>query len=552
MPFICIMEECKVPNVLYQFKEAWLSHMELYHARTHWVCMDLSHDLPLRFEHEQNFEDHIKTDHANDASSEKLSLIANECLQSVRGADLIVTCPFGCNNDTEAMKGQGIIEHVMRHLLALSQCSLWGYDPTGPIDYGSAAEITCTLSYNGSESSSFRGKRQSSNFGEDPDQNDSAEIIRDTSSPVRIVPPDVDDLPKWSLDCESIRDRKSSSAKDYTLERFSKSYLTRERNISTIQTVETGNTFDIDSLQSNESDGSKDGLHRYERDNAPRDLASAHDSAEIVKPIWEFLNQQEEESCALRSPNIIGSQLGFFYTSHYESMKNTNPKRVPQTCHWFLEHPRFLEWNANDRNDVLWLLSDPGCGKSVLSRALIDKKLVGEENTTLCYFFFRDNKAQDNASNALCALIHQLFSARTGLVQEHTIVIHKGLKNDLQALWRTLIAAATDPTNVEVVCILDGLDACRQADRDWLIVQLDRFHAGSSHAPKPEARLKFLVTSRPYRYISSTFSPTIRSTTKELSEMITKDIAIVVKAKVKELCERYKIDNVFRDSLLQK
>lgn len=551
MPFICIMEECKVPNVLYQFKEAWLSHMELYHARTHWVCMDLSHDLPLRFEHEQNFEDHIKKDHENNASNEDLSLIANECLQSVRGADLIVTCPFGCENDTEAMKGQEIIEHVMRHLLALSQCSLWGYDPTGPIDYGSAAEITSTLSYNGFESSSSPGKTQLSTYGDDPDQNDSAEIIEETSSPVRVVPPDVDDLPKWSLDCESIQDRKSSSAQDHTLERFGKSYLTREQNISTIQTVDTGTIFDIVSLQSPESIGSTEGSPRDERDSTSRDLASAHESAGIAKQIGESPNQQDDESCALRRPNIIGLQLGFFYTSHYESMKNTNPKRLPKTCYWFLEHARFLEWNSNGRNDVLWLLADPWCGKSVLSRALIDEELVGKENTTLCYFFFRDNRAQDNASDALCALIHQLISSKKGLDHEFTTLIHKGLKNNLQALWRTLIAAATDPTNVEVVCILDGIDECRQADREWLIDQLDRFHAGSSHAPNPGARLKFLVTSRPYHYISSKVSPTIRSTTKELSEMITKEIAIVVKAKVKELCERYRLNDVFRDSLLQ-
>ncbi|KAF9893432.1 Nuclear factor NF-kappa-B p100 subunit [Aspergillus nanangensis] len=67
-------------------------------------------------------------------------------------------------------------------------------------------------------------------------------------------------------------------------------------------------------------------------------------------------------------------QISLFKTSTYESFKNFNPKRVPDTCEWFLEHEKFEEWKASDGADIFWLFADPGCGKSVLARALVDEK----------------------------------------------------------------------------------------------------------------------------------------------------------------------------------
>jgi hypothetical protein len=105
-----------------------------------------------------------------------------------------------------------------------------------------------------------------------------------------------------------------------------------------------------------------------------------------------------------------GISPGFFKTSNYESYKNVNPIRVPGTCAWFVEHPIFKKWRESDGNDLLWLTADPGCGKSVLSRALVDERLVGIRscNPTICHFFFKDNEEQNNIATALCALLHQL------------------------------------------------------------------------------------------------------------------------------------------------
>jgi hypothetical protein len=254
-------------------------------------------------------------------------------------------------------------------------------------------------------------------------------------------------------------------------------------------------------------------------------------------------------------------QPSFFKTSTYESYKNINPGRVPETCLWFLEHATFRNWKTSSRNDLLWLSADPGCGKSVLSRALIDEKLVGVEPVILCYFFFKDNEEQNNAATALCALLHQLLWGHKSLLQKHVAPAVKkcgdALKNDFEELWRTFISAATDPSAGDVVCVLDALDECKVADRNKLISHLEDFYRHSDNTSQRGSKLKFLVTSRPYGEIELEFSPlissvpTIRLAGEDESDKISNEIGFVIQAKVKEIAETCKLTDRLQ-SLLHK
>lgn len=62
-------------------------------------------------------------------------------------------------------------------------------------------------------------------------------------------------------------------------------------------------------------------------------------------------------------------------TTTYQDHKDRNPTRVPGTCLWFLKNQRFADWLESCSSDLLWVTADPGCGKSVLSRSLIDHEL---------------------------------------------------------------------------------------------------------------------------------------------------------------------------------
>jgi hypothetical protein len=245
-------------------------------------------------------------------------------------------------------------------------------------------------------------------------------------------------------------------------------------------------------------------------------------------------------------------QPSFFKTSNYESYKNINPKRVPETCAWFLEHPTFLRWKDCNSDAILWLSADPGCGKSVLSRALIDEALVGGESATLCYFFFKDTEEQNSNTTALCALLHQLFCVHNDLLPKHAALgvrnCGQALKNDFEEMWRIFISAATDQTVGDIICILDALDECRQPDREKLITYLESFYERSADKSRRDFKLKFLVTSRPYSEIELQFSrltrkiPTIRLAGEDESHNISKEISIVMKSQIREIAESLELE----------
>ncbi|TVY44186.1 Protein SERAC1 [Lachnellula subtilissima] len=100
-----------------------------------------------------------------------------------------------------------------------------------------------------------------------------------------------------------------------------------------------------------------------------------------------------------------------FRTSEYEQYKDRNPDLVPGTCKWFLQHSNYNSWRNYHTSSLLWVSADPGYSKSILSRFLVDKELQTTQSQTTCFFFFKDdNKKQKTATNALCAILHQLFS----------------------------------------------------------------------------------------------------------------------------------------------
>jgi hypothetical protein len=167
-------------------------------------------------------------------------------------------------------------------------------------------------------------------------------------------------------------------------------------------------------------------------------------------------------------------------TSGYEKHKARNPDRVDGTCKWFLEHPNFHSWQESKNSSLLWVSADPGCGKSVLSKFLIDKELPTINSRTTCYFFFKnDDIDQKSATKALCALLHQLFSQKSALVK-YAIPDFRyegaNLAQLLGKLWSILTKAAADPKAGDIICVLDALDECEESDRFKLIDTLKDFY----------------------------------------------------------------------------
>ncbi|KAF7861978.1 hypothetical protein EAF04_007858 [Stromatinia cepivora] len=244
---------------------------------------------------------------------------------------------------------------------------------------------------------------------------------------------------------------------------------------------------------------------------------------------------KEEMEClqAFRSGNL------------YEEQKNITPDRVPGTCNWLLKDSTFIDWQQWRGSSLLWISADPGCGKSVLSKAFVDDRLVAAtQSTVICYFFFKDVSVdQRSPTKAIAALLHQIFSSKaTEHLLKHAMKAWKAdgkeLCNIADSMWAILGAIAADSTAGDIVCVIDALDECDDLLRDYFVRKLSRLVSG-----KTQCHIRFLVTSRPYPEIHGIFeelqidskSSFLRIAGEEESEAISSDIEMVIKHKVLRL-----------------
>ena len=103
--------------------------------------------------------------------------------------------------------------------------------------------------------------------------------------------------------------------------------------------------------------------------------------------------------------------------------------------------------------------------------------------------------------------------------------------------------AVKDPQAGEVICIVDALDECDDGSRKQLIDQLIQFYSSEGLTNDPSFRLKFLVTSRPYDDIESSFqrlsggSAYVRFDGDEKCEQISREINLVIDLNVDEFAQ---------------
>jgi ankyrin repeat protein len=250
-----------------------------------------------------------------------------------------------------------------------------------------------------------------------------------------------------------------------------------------------------------------------------------------------------------------------FKTSKYEQFKNNNPDRAPNTCRWVLEDEKYSRWLQAEKNDLLWISADPGCGKSVLARSLIERELRSATTHTTCHFFFEDNEEQDSLTTALCAILHQLFSAQPRLLRYAMEAWDKNgqkLLLEVQELWRIFLSAATSRDAHHVTIVIDALDECRENDRRMLIRLLSEFYIKSSQSRSRSSCLKFLVTSRPYLEIEDHFReiqkklPMMRLRGELENDRIHEEINLVISEKVDALADTKCLHPNTREILKQK
>ncbi|KAH7041613.1 uncharacterized protein B0I36DRAFT_345191 [Microdochium trichocladiopsis] len=179
-------------------------------------------------------------------------------------------------------------------------------------------------------------------------------------------------------------------------------------------------------------------------------------------------------------------------TCQYEEPRS----RHVQVVH---NHEIFASWQAQE-SAVLWVSADPGCGKSVLARYLVDEVIPGSSNSIVCYFFFKDGfDDQKSLAGAVSCILHQLFIRNPTLLTDEFLDEFRldgdALLKSFRRLWHILLTASNQSTE-QIVCVLDGLDECVGE------AELVSTITGLYIAENKPCRLKFLLTSRPYPFHS--------------------------------------------------
>ncbi|KAL3488415.1 hypothetical protein BJX62DRAFT_240109 [Aspergillus germanicus] len=311
------------------------------------------------------------------------------------------------------------------------------------------------------------------------------------------------------------------------------------------------------------------------RDGASDQLLQMRESRTILNDIREILKDGGEEArkthedqaerellrdlASAFTDSSINGDFSWNQASGLESYKNLNPERVPGTCEWFYDDEKFRKWRTADASSLLWVSAGPGCGKSVLSRALIDEDRLSLSVTTskICYFFFKDgDRRRMHSTNALCALLYQIFEQDpTGSLIQQALPKHRNLGSSLSKdffrLWQILENCSKQPEAGEIVCLLDALDECDRASSVQLVNTLKEFYC--SPGVSSSSKLKLLITSREYDYLAALFdqfslTAYLQFDGNDRSEDINREIDLVIDYRVKEISPYFTADDQHRIS----
>ncbi|RSL95783.1 hypothetical protein CDV31_013754, partial [Fusarium ambrosium] len=234
-------------------------------------------------------------------------------------------------------------------------------------------------------------------------------------------------------------------------------------------------------------------------------LREISESRKLLLDICGLLQQQKEQT-QRQFEDEKEAKLLQLLPSNYSDGKDFNPKRVDDTCRWFLNDPDFLSWRSKKESSLLWLSASPGCGKSVLARCLIDEQelVTSQLTSTVCYFFFKSGiEERTHDTDALSAMLHQVLTLDMSYkLIEFVLPAYKDcgadLRNNFKRLWETLLDCATSPESGQIICVFDALDECEQKSRGRLLTEIKSFlqlHS-SGQLLRSSAVLKFLITSR--------------------------------------------------------
>jgi ankyrin repeat protein len=181
------------------------------------------------------------------------------------------------------------------------------------------------------------------------------------------------------------------------------------------------------------------------------------------------------------------------------------------TCQWVLNKPEYQDW-INTASTTLYVVGDPGVGKTVLAKFLLKTLEQSEKSKERTIYFFcnRQNRSHTTAASILRSLIHQCVMLARSLWGTHVKPRYDGnaetLCESIGGLWEVFEAIMSDSESGDWYCVLDALDACDERERRHLLEEISQSFSKDSNLQSAKGHhmnLRVLITSRPCKGIKS-------------------------------------------------
>ena len=237
---------------------------------------------------------------------------------------------------------------------------------------------------------------------------------------------------------------------------------------------------------------------------------------------------------------------------YLEDYKAQLPKPADGTCRWILTHPAYLDWTTTEETGLLWVMGEPGCGKTMLSTYLTDNMQLACStlDTPQIFFFFCDDKveSQRDATAILRALLYQILRQRRGLIKHVNSRVQlegPSIAHSFRTLWELFLKVLADITSRPVGIIVDAIDECEVKTRNRFldaITQLVKSHRGLRQQSKN--CVKFFITSRPS--LGSAYDLTglgaSRLSIEQNRTSISEDMKLIIRCKVGDITRKFQCD----------